>query len=188
MFIDYETKPLNENTWEDFVQLVEENNGVWGGCWCLWYHGKECSNAPIKEKRALKEARVKAGEAHAALVYHNDTCVGWCQFGSPTELPRIHNARAYQKGVTDLPDWRITCFFCGKGHRGAGVASAALEGAIAQIRALGGGRVEAYPEDIEGRKATPAFLFNGALHMFDRLGFQRSRKIGKHKWVVTLDL
>lgn len=85
-----------------------------------------------------------------------------------------------------LPDWRITCFFSGKGHRRGGVAAAALEGAVGQIRSLGGGVIEGYPEDIEGRKATPAFLFNGALHMFERAGSERSRKIGKHKWVVTL--
>ena len=85
-----------------------------------------------------------------------------------------------------LPDWRITCFFSDKGHRGTGVASAALEGAVGQIRTLGGGRIEGYPEDIEGRKASSAFLFNGALSTFERLGFDRSRKIGKHRWVVTL--
>ncbi|MEL6678872.1 MAG: GNAT family N-acetyltransferase, partial [Pseudomonadota bacterium] len=137
-------------------------------------------------KRAAKKCRVQEGRAHAALVYRGADCVGWCQFGSPAELPRIHNQRAYDKENMTLPDWRITCFFSGKGHRGGGVASAALTGAIAQITALGGGRVEAYPEDIEGRKASPAFLFNGALHMFDRMGFDRTRKIGKHKWVVTL--
>jgi len=84
-----------------------------------------------------------------------------------------------------LPNWRITCFFSGKGHRGNGVASAALEGAIEQIRKLGGGSVEAFPENTEGRKASPAFLFNGALAMFERHGFKRSHQIGKHKWVVT---
>jgi len=65
------------------------------------------------------------------------------------------------------------------------VASTALAGAIKQIRELGGGRIEGYPEDIEGRKASPAFLFNGALSTFERHGFKRSRLIGKHKWVVT---
>ncbi len=114
--------------------------------------------------------------------------MGWCQFGSPNELPRIHNQRAYQKTDPVLPDWRITCFFSGKGHRGNGVASAALEGAIEEIRKLGGGIVEAYPEDIEGRKASSAFLFNGALHMFERQGFERSRQIGKHKWVMVKNI
>ena len=60
-----------------------------------------------------------------------------------------------------------------------------MKGAVEQIERLGGGRVEGYPEDIGGRRASPAFLFNGALSTFERLGFERSRPIGKHKWVVT---
>ncbi len=151
----------------------------------MWYHGKGASAEDAAEKRKAKECLVRQGRAHAALVYEGGDCVGWCQFGSPNELPRIHNQRAYQKSDPVLPDWRITCFFSGKGHRGNGVASVALEGAIEEIRKLGGGIVEAYPEDIEGRKASSAFLFNGALHMFERQGFEKSRQIGKHKWVMA---
>lgn len=182
----YETRALDETTWPEFAHLVEANNGVWGGCWCLWYHGKEVSeDRTLAQKRKAKERLVREGRAHASLVFEGEDCVGWCQFGSPEELPRIHNQRAYQKTDPVLPDWRITCFFSGKGHRGNGVASVALKGAIEQIRTLGGGRVEAYPENTEGRKASPAFLFNGSLSMFERSGFKRSRQIGKHKWVVT---
>jgi hypothetical protein len=81
---------------------------------------------------------------------------------------------------------RITCFLSGKGYRGKGVVSAALQGAVEQINKLGGGRIEGYPEDTEGRKASPAFLFNGTPSTFEGLGFERVRLIGKHKWVVTL--
>lgn len=183
---NYATKPLDAGTWPDFARLVEANNGVWGGCWCMWYHaeGASIDDEPAL-KRDAKECLVREGRAHAALVFHGADCVGWCQFGSPQELPRIHNLRAYMATGPKLPDWRITCFFCGKGHRGNGVASAALEGAIEQIRRLGGGRIEGYPEDTEGRKASPAFLFNGAVSTFERFGFKRSRQIGKHKWVMT---
>jgi GNAT superfamily N-acetyltransferase len=182
--IDYKTKPLDVSTWQDFANVVEANNGVWGGCWCMWYHSKDHGGTPA-EKRQTKERRVAQGLAHASLVFDGDKCVGWCQFGSPDELPCLHNARAYLATNPTLPDWRITCFFSGKGYRGKGVAYAALTGAIKQIEKLGGGRVEGYPEDTEGRKASPAFLFNGALSTFERLGFERSRLIGKHKWVVT---
>ena len=41
------------------------------------------------------------------------------------------------------------------------------------------------PRGTEGRKASPAFLFNGSLSTFKRLGFEPSRLIGKHKWVVN---
>lgn len=182
----YTTKALDARTWPDFERLVEANNGVWGGCWCTWYHATDgnADDSPASRRQA-KECLVREGRAHAALVFDGAECVGWCQFGSPAELPRLHNQRAYLSTNPTLPDWRITCFFSGKGHRGSGVASAALAGAVEQIKTLGGGRVEGYPEDTAGRKASPAFLFNGALTTFERLGFERSRRIGKHKWVVT---
>ena len=180
----YETKPLDASTWPDFVRLVEANNGVRGGCWCMWYHRKDGGETP-QQKRDEKERCVLEGRAHAALVFAAGNCVGWCQFGSPEELPCIHNERAYLATDPALPDWRITCSFSGKGYRGKGVAEAALMGAVEQIRILGGGRIERYPESADGRKVSPAFLFNGSLSMFERLGFARSRSIGKHKWVVA---
>ena len=180
----YKTEALDETTWSDFERLVKANNGVWGGCWCMWYHQKD-KGGSVAAKRKAKRRLVHDGKAHAALVYDGENCVGWCQFGSPAELPCIHNERAYLATNPKLPDWRITCFFSGKGYRGKGVASAALNGAIEQIKILGGGLIEGYPEDTDGRKAQPAFLFNGALSTFERNGFKRSRLIGKHKWVVT---
>lgn len=182
----YETKALDATTWPDFARLVEANNGVWGGCWCMWYHAKDERGGNSPElKREAKECLVREGRAHASLVFDGADCVGWCQFGSPQELPRIHNERAYLATNPTFPDWRITCFFSGKGYRGRGVASVALKGAVEQIKKLGGGRIEGYPEDTGGRKASPAFLFNGSLSTFERHGFERSRLIGKHKWVVT---
>ncbi len=180
----YKTKALDATTWGAFARLAEANNGVWGGCWCMWYHGNDKGQSPALKRKA-KECLVREGRAHASLVFDGKDCVGWCQFGSLRELPRIHNERVYLATNPTLPDWRITCFFSGKGYRGKGVASAALRGAIEQIRKLGGGRIEGYPEDTEGRKASPAFLFNGALSTFERLGFKRSRQIGKRKWVVA---
>jgi hypothetical protein len=135
--------------------------------------------------RAEKEALVRSGQAHAALVFHGPDCAGWCQFGSPAELPRIKNLRAYSANASGLPDWRITCFFVGNGHRGKGVAAVALQGALAQISDLGGGTVEGFPEDTAGRKVSGSFLFNGTLAMFEAAGFARDRQIGKHKWVVS---
>ena len=185
----YKIKTLDSNTWSDFARLVEANNGVWGGCWCTWYHSKDKYGDDTPEsKRQAKECLVREGRAHASLVFDGANCVGWCQFGSPAELPRLHNERAYLATNPTLPDWRITCFFTGKGYRGKGVAYAALKGAVEQIKKLGGGRIEGYPEDTESRAASPAFLFNGALSTFERLGFERSRLIGRRKWVVTMTI
>jgi GNAT superfamily N-acetyltransferase len=180
----YTIKALDESTWDAFAALVERNNGVFGGCWCMGFHpegvGKE-TTAALNRKRKLE--RVRAGTTHAALVFDGDDCLGWCQFGAPADLPRIKSRAAYEKGVTTLPDWRIACNFVGKGLRRQGVATAGLKGALDLIASLGGGRVEGYPEDAASVPA--GFLFNGALSTYEQLGFVRDRKIGKHRWVVT---
>ena len=179
----YTVRALDESTWDAFATLVERNNGVFGGCWCMGFHpegvGKE-TTAKLNRKRKLD--RVRAGTAHAALVFDGDDCLGWCQFGAPAELPRIKSRASYEKGATALPDWRIACCYVGKGHRRQGVATAALAGAVDLIAILGGGTVEGYPEAAESVPA--GFLFNGALSTYENIGFVRDRKIGKHRWVV----
>lgn len=183
---DFLVKPLDENTWSDFARLVEKHNGVWGGCWCMAFHPEGVGRAKsASQNRSEKEGRVRKGQAHAALVYDGATAIGWCQFGSPDELPRIKHKREYLKGVTELPAWRITCFFVDRAYRGKGVISIALEGALCEIARLGGGVVESYPEDVTDRKVSASFLYNGTLSIFERQGFERIRKLGKNHWVVT---
>jgi GNAT superfamily N-acetyltransferase len=180
----FTVKALDQSTWPDFARLVEKHNGVWGGCWCIGFHEEGCRrNAALH--RADKERRVSEGTTHAALVYDGPDAIGWCQFGPTEELPRIKHKKVYQAGLTKLPDWRITCFFVDKEYRGKGVTSVALAGALNVIAQLGGGVVESYPEDTQGRKTSGAFLYNASLSIFENQGFERTRQLGKHHWVVT---
>ena len=183
---EFDVKALDESTWPDFAELVQRHNGVWGGCWCMGFHPEGVGgDKTAKQNKTEKLRRVRAGTAHAALVYDGAKCVGWCQFGSSEELPRIKSKKAYSEGLTKLPDWRITCFFVDKNYRGQGVAAAGLKGALLQIRSLGGGTVESYPEDVEGRSISSSFLHNATVSMFESQGFKRNRRIGKDRWVVT---
>jgi GNAT superfamily N-acetyltransferase len=176
-------KALNEATWDAFAALVECNNGVFGGCWCMGFHPEGVGKESPAVNRERKQDRVFSETAHAALVFDGEVCVGWCQFGEPDEVPRIKSRAAYDRERTVPPDWRIACCYVGKGHRRQGVAAAALAGALELIGGLGGGIVEGYPEDAE---LVPAgFLYNGALSTYESLGFVRDRKFGKHRWVVT---
>ncbi|MFG1911402.1 GNAT family N-acetyltransferase [Kribbella sp. NPDC048928] len=182
----YAVRMLTEETWPAFAELAEANNGVWGGCWCMGFHVKLGKDRTAEQNRADKEERVRAGSTHNALVFDGDRCLGWCQFGSPEEVPLIKSRRLYDKELVALPDWRITCFFTGKGLRGRGVADAALGGALAEIAKLGGGVVEGYPEETDDRKVSGSFLHTGPMAAFERYGFTRTRPISPHRWVVTL--
>jgi ribosomal protein S18 acetylase RimI-like enzyme len=181
-----QVRPLDAATWPAFADLVERHNGVWGGCWCMAFHSEGVGRTKTAaQNRAEKQCRVREGRAHAALVYDGGTCVGWCQFGSVDELPRIKHQRAYLDGLVALPDWRITCFFVDSRCRRQGVASTALGGVLQEIAGLGGGTVESYPEATDGRSVSASFLHNGTVALFESHGFERTRRIGKHRWVVT---
>jgi ribosomal protein S18 acetylase RimI-like enzyme len=182
--MSYTIRPLDSSTWDAFAELVERNNGIFGGCWCISYHLRPGEQGT--DYRAAKQARVRDGRAHAALVFdEHDVAQGWCQYGSPAELPNIKHRREYDKDAPPRADWRITCFYVDTKHRGQGVARAALEGALDQIAAAGGGRVEAIPEVTTGRAAQGRFLFSATVELFEDYGFSRVRQVGKHAWIVA---
>jgi GNAT superfamily N-acetyltransferase len=123
------------------------------------------------------------------LVYTGNECVGWCQYGSPAQIPNIKNPAAYARGLILLPDWRIGCMFTDNGHRGSGVARTAVSGALQAMRDAGGGLVEAYPEQVEGRAPQRgAYFHTGPETLFEEIGFTRDRQIAKWRWVMRLRL
>jgi len=178
---EFVVRPLDAVTWPDFARLVEKHNGVWGGCWCMEFHAEGAERSGMR--RDWKQARVRDGRGHAALVYDAPECIGWCPFGATDELRRIKRQRAYAAAATEPSDWRIPCFFVDKDCRRRGVAAAALKGALREIARSGGGAVESYPEAIDGRSA--GFLHNATLDLFQQHGFERQRPVGKHHWVVS---
>ena len=146
----------------------------------------EVSRTDAAHNRAGKERRVRGGRVHAALVFgESGTVQGWCQYGSPEELSGIKHRRDYDKDAPPRPDWRITCFYVEKKHRGQGIARAALEGALDQIAEAGGGLVEAISEVTAGREAPGRFLFSATVELFEQYGFSRGRQVGKHAWIVS---
>ena len=181
----YTIKPLGPDTWDDFAQLAERHNGVWGGCWCTWFHTMHAEKTyDDQDNRALKERLVGEGRAHAALVFDGEVAVAWCQYGSPGELPNIYHRKEYEAGLDVLPDYRITCFFVGRGYRRKGLAAVALRGALDLIAQAGGGVVEAYPHDTQGKRTSGSFLYNGTRTLFEKAGFTYDRSKGKSNCVM----
>lgn len=183
---EYTVEALAVETWEPFARLVEKHNGVWGGCWCTWFHAERYDKeaAAAEGAKAMKKRLVREGRAHAALVLDGDDAVGWCQYGTVEELPRIYHRREWESGLIVMPDYRITCFFVDRDHRRSGVAAVALRGALDLIAESGGGVVEGYPADTEGKNAKASFLYGATRSMFEAAGFEYERPKGKNHCVV----
>lgn len=151
----YTTKELSKSTWPDFERLFSQRNG-WDFCWCMHFQRPRSlpknKRLPTRVARGVRNRRekrelVESGRSHGTLVYVKGEPVGWCQYGTKEELPRIDNSRSYRGLAPDAGQrlWRITCFVVDKKHRQCGVAGVALKAAVEAIRKRGGGLVEAYP-------------------------------------------
>ncbi|MDG6900430.1 MAG: GNAT family N-acetyltransferase [Nitrososphaerota archaeon] len=175
---------LSAETWPDFERLFASNGGVWGGCWCMFFHSTGTFDAKAYGRnRSAKHALVDGGGAHGTIVYCGDDPVGWCQFGPKEELRRVDGKKGYSP-TADNP-WRITCIFIAPGHRGSGLARLAVSESVRAMKKLKVKTVEAYPVEGES-KAT--FLWAGTPHLFEREGFIRVRPLGKRSWIYSLDL
>jgi GNAT superfamily N-acetyltransferase len=185
---NYRIEPLGPSTWDAFADLAERHNGVFGGCWCTWFHlypdppeRREIGN------RELKRRLVEQGRAHAALVFDGDEAVAWAEYGPVDELPNIHHRKQWEAETVTPPDFRITCLFVDRRYRRAGMAATAVRGALELVAQAGGGLVEAYPHDLpEDKKISSSFLYNATRTMYERLGFEYVRPKGQGNCVMTL--
>ncbi|MCI1261221.1 MAG: GNAT family N-acetyltransferase [Tetrasphaera jenkinsii] len=190
----YRIEALRPQTWPAFEALVMRHNGIFGGCWCTWFHDGHPScegrGETYEGNRAVKKRLVDEGVAHAALVMAGEEAVAWAEYGTPEELPTIHHRKEYDATKEAEPDYRITCVFVDKRHRRQGVTELAIQGALDQIARAGGGRVESYPHDLteQTKKMSSSFLYNGTRRLYERLGFTYDRPKGLKNCVMFRDV
>ena len=185
MATTYTIKALDETTWDAFAALVEAQQRRLRR---LLVHGLPSRGRRQGDgRRSTADASSSAsseGTTHAALVFDGD------------DVPRLVPVRSTRRAAADQEPRRLR-----EGRDDpAGLADRVQlrrQGAPAQGRRDRGAGRCARP-DRSARAAGPSratrraptnvpagFLFNGALSTYERLGFERDRKIGKHRWVVT---
>ena len=187
----YRIVPLSPETWPAFEALIQRHNGIFGGCWCTWFHDGHPScvgrGETFEGNRAIKKRLVDEGVARAALVMDGDEAIAWAEFGAPAQLPTIHHRKEYDATSVAEPDYRITCVFVDKRHRRQGVTELAITGALDLIAQAGGGTVESYPHDLteQTKKMSSSFLYNGTRRLYERLGFTYDRPKGLKNCVMV---
>jgi hypothetical protein len=180
-------RPLTPDTWDAFARLVERHGGVFGGCWCTWFHTMHSEKSFTADgNRALKQRLVTEGRAHAALVFDGVEAVAWCEYGTPEELPNIYHRKQYDAELDVLPDYRVTCLFVDKKYRRQHVSAVALQGALDLVARAGGGTVEGYPHDNDGAKVS--VLYDGTRHLFEEAGFRYIRPKGSRNCVMRTEV
>ena len=183
---EYLVRALSPDTWDGFAGLAQRHNGVFGGCWCTFFHTIHSEKTfDADDNRSLKRRLVEEGRAHVALVYDGDEAVAWCEYGSPEELPNIYHRKQYEEELDLVPDYRITCIFVDRRYRRKGLSAVALQGALDLISEAGGGVVEGYPHDLQpGEKMRPQFLYNTTRSLYEQTGFSYDRPKGKKNCVM----
>lgn len=179
-------KPLSPETWPDFEALFAKHNGVWGGCWCVYYL---CGGAEFKQmgpegRREFHRSLALSGRARGVIAYEGQTPVGWCQFGPPDVLCQYDRGRVYPKlsiAREDRPQWRISCLFTDRHKRSRGVAIFTLHAALSEIARSGGGVTEAFPLDGPHTKHN---VFSGSLDMYLREGFKVVTRLTQSRVLV----
>lgn len=168
--MDLHIAPLTAQSVEDFFTFFDRvafrDHPEWGcGCYCRFFHAADAQSWEKRtpaENAAEARAAILQGTMRGLLAYDGGTPIGWCHFDLLANLPglSVFYPGAAAGGGTCAA---IVCFTVAQGYRRQGVAAALLAAALAQLKAEGVTRVEAYPapdaSDEEHHYHGPAALY-----------------------------
>jgi len=108
---------------------------------------------------------------HGWCFYADGEPAAWCQCCPRSKLGHLERRLKLEP---DPEAWVMSCFFVAPSFRGRGLARALVEGALADLRARGVKRVEAFPNRGEGLPADEAWA--GPEALFASQGFALIRE------------
>jgi GNAT superfamily N-acetyltransferase len=172
---DLTVEPATPERWPD-VLTVFGTRGEPARCWCVYLRRADVSYAlSVRDaNRATLRDAVSSGTPAGLLAYSGGEPVGFVSTG-----PRSQFAARLERSPALAPVpfsggevWSVLCFVVPRPHRGQGVMTALLDGAVAQARAAGAGAVEGVPrDDLDGRRWPAPMAYTGMASMFVRAGF-----------------
>jgi GNAT superfamily N-acetyltransferase len=150
---------------------------VWGArekdpdsCWCQRFRRHDEPDNRTALEREVAEADVPVG----LLASLDEEIVGWTRVVPRSSLPGVTGNRALARVLEPDPHaWWVSCFVVRREHRGAGIGTALLEGAVDWAASHGASVLDGHPVDTDGlpAAASPSAIFTGTVAMFRRAGF-----------------
>ena len=176
--------PASADRWKDIENLFGER-GACGGCWCMTWRqsASEFHQNKGDKNRSMFRAIVKKGAEPGVLAYSDGEVVGWCAVAPRDQFPRLENSRVWAR-IDDEPVWSITCLFVKKGFRNKGLSSKLIEAATKLAKKQGARIVEAYPQDLKGKRLPDAFVWTGLAGAFVTAGFNEAARRSEQKPIM----
>ena len=170
-------KPLTPGRWDDFCAVMGANGG-YCGCWCMYWRAPRSDfEGPARKKlKSRMRAIVEKGPPPGIIAYRDGEPVGWAQVGPRLSTPNWNGARRLSAPINadDAADpkiWAINCFVVPRAHRGSGVATALVDGAIDYAKRKRAKALDACPVEPKD-KANPVSIYHGVASIFARAGFR----------------
>ena len=160
------------------TMLAPKSPGV-VACWCLSYRLDSATNRALSaDERREMARRLSAGRiAPGVLAYDGDQVVGWAAVAPRRDVRGIHGNSKIPE-IDDLPVFSLWCLKVRAGHRGQGVASALIDGAVRFAFEHGAPAVESYPIDNHGQRIDTTSAFVGTRALFEAAGFEKVADTG----------
>ncbi len=190
---DFNTRPVTPKRWQDLETIFNSKGcSMARGCWCMYYRNSGRQPAPptgstISEvNRDGLKALVESGTPPGLIGYQDKAPVGWISMGPREDFAKLRRSPV-MKAVDDESVWSIVCFVVPKEHRGKGVASALLNGAIGYAQSQGVTILEAYPVD-KSKRSRDDSMFFGPKSMYDAAGFTEVARRKPTRPIVRLSI
>ena len=169
-----EVLPATAERFHDVATMLGPRNPESTVCWCLSHRLDSRTNRELvgsargEYVRQLCHRDVSPG----VLAYADGEVVGWGAVAPRAELPFARSRKIPH--VDDLPVWSVWCIRVRPGHRGEGISTRVLEGAVDYARSCGAPAVEGYPVDNAGQRVDLTMAYVGTRAVFERVGFTKA--------------
>ena len=161
-------------------------------CWCMWFiiRVADFHRAGRTGNRAsFVDLVAREPEPMGLIAYEGDEPVGWCAAGPRDRYERMLRSPTLRARDSSEDDsvWLVPCFYIRSETRGAGVATALLEGAVDLARRHGAPAIEGFPLSGEGRRSG-GDLQVGVEPLFAACGFAPVRRPSGNRVIMRRQL